>query len=132
MYYDLKPELASRARIAVGRIGSVEVEPNTRVQLIASGGPEHRLALDDVHADRLLDIDIRAGLHTGEVLVGSIRAGGDYTAMGDVVNTAARLQNAAAPGGLVVRNSTIHNNAANNAATGASGGAGATSSPWRA
>ena len=48
----LETDAASRARIAVGRIGSVEVEPNTRVQLIASGGPEHRLALDrgTIHA----------------------------------------------------------------------------------
>ena len=41
-----------------------------------------------------LDVDIRmrVGVNTGEVLVGALRAGGDYTAMGDVVNTANRLQ----------------------------------------
>ena len=31
---------------------------------------------------------MRVGVNTGEVLVGALRAGGDYTAMGDVVNTA--------------------------------------------
>ena len=36
---------ASRARIAVGRIGEVDVDPNTRVQLVESRGREHRLAL---------------------------------------------------------------------------------------
>ena len=36
---------ASRARIAVGRIGEVDVDPNTRVQLVESHGREHRLAL---------------------------------------------------------------------------------------
>jgi hypothetical protein len=43
---------ASRARIAVGSIGSVEVDPNTRLQLVAAGGREHRLALDrgTIHA----------------------------------------------------------------------------------
>ena len=48
----LETDAASRARIAVGRIGSVEVEPNTRVQLLASGGSEHRMALDrgTIHA----------------------------------------------------------------------------------
>ncbi len=48
----LVTDAAARARIAVGRIGSVDVEPNTRVQLLASGGREHRLALDQgtIHA----------------------------------------------------------------------------------
>ena len=41
---------------------------------------------------------MRIGVNTGEVLVGALRAGGDYTAMGDVVNTASRLQTAARAG----------------------------------
>ena len=45
-----------------------------------------------------VDIRMRVGVNTGEVLVGALRAGGDYTAMGDVVNTANRLQSAAQPG----------------------------------
>lgn len=45
---------------------------------------------------------MRVGVNTGEVLVGALRAGGDYTAMGDVVNTAARLQTAAGPGEVLV------------------------------
>jgi hypothetical protein len=36
---------ASRARIAVGRIGRVDVDPNTRVQLVESRGREHRMSL---------------------------------------------------------------------------------------
>jgi hypothetical protein len=35
----------SRARIAVGQIGRVDVEPNTRLQLIEARGREHRMAL---------------------------------------------------------------------------------------
>jgi hypothetical protein len=48
----LETDNASRARIAVGSIGSVEVDPNTRVQLVASGGREHRMALErgTIHA----------------------------------------------------------------------------------
>jgi len=48
------------------------------------------------------DIHMRIGINTGEVLTGAMRAGGDYTAMGDVVNTASRLQQAASPGEVLV------------------------------
>ena len=47
-------------------------------------------------------IRMRIGVNTGEVLVGALRAGGSITAMGDVVNTASRLQTSAAPGEVVV------------------------------
>ena len=50
-------------------------------------------------------VRMRIGINTGEVLVGSL-AGGDYTAMGDVVNTASRLQEAAAPGAVLVGSAT--------------------------
>jgi class 3 adenylate cyclase/tetratricopeptide (TPR) repeat protein len=49
-----------------------------------------------------VDVRMRIGINTGEVLVGQLRAGGDYTAMGDVVNTASRLQTSAQPGTVVV------------------------------
>src|SRR5918995_7506948 len=52
------------------------------------------------------DVRLRVGVNTGEVLVGSLRAGGDYTAMGDVVNTAQRLQSAAEPGQVLVGQAT--------------------------
>ena len=39
-------DTVSRARIDVGTIGIVDVEPNSRVRLIASRAREHRLALD--------------------------------------------------------------------------------------
>jgi class 3 adenylate cyclase/tetratricopeptide (TPR) repeat protein len=48
------------------------------------------------------DLRVRIGVNTGEVLVGAIRAGGDVTAMGDVVNTAHRLQTSAQPGQVLV------------------------------
>ena len=51
-------------------------------------------------------VRMRVGVNTGEVLVGALRAGGDYTAMGDVVNTASRLQTSAEPGEVLVGEST--------------------------
>lgn len=49
-----------------------------------------------------VDVELRVGVNTGEVLVGGLRAGDDYTAMGDVVNTTSRLQEAAPPGRILV------------------------------
>ncbi|MBA3637926.1 MAG: FecR domain-containing protein [Acidobacteria bacterium] len=42
----------SRARIDIGRIGRVDVEPGTRVSLVTAGTREHRLSLDrgTIHA----------------------------------------------------------------------------------
>jgi class 3 adenylate cyclase/predicted ATPase len=47
-------------------------------------------------------LQMRVGVNTGEVLVGAMRAAGSITAMGDVVNTASRLQTAAQPGQVLV------------------------------
>ncbi len=51
-------------------------------------------------------IRVRIGVNTGEVLVGRVGRTDDYTAMGDVVNVAARLQALAPPGGVYVGDST--------------------------
>lgn len=48
------------------------------------------------------ELQMRIGINTGEVLVGALRAGGDYTAMGDTVNIASRLQTLATPGEVLV------------------------------
>ncbi len=51
------------------------------------------------------EVRMRVGVNTGEVLVGTV-AGTDYTAMGDVVNTASRLQQLAPPGAVLVGDAT--------------------------
>jgi class 3 adenylate cyclase/tetratricopeptide (TPR) repeat protein len=62
--------------------------------------------LDDLAGSLDVEVRMRIGVNTGEVLVGALRAGGDYTAMGDVVNTASRLQTLAQPGTVVVGSET--------------------------
>jgi hypothetical protein len=48
----LETNHSSRARISVGEVGEVEVEPNTRIRLVEARRTEHRLALQrgTVHA----------------------------------------------------------------------------------
>lgn len=58
--------------------------------------------LERLGTETATKVRMRIGVNTGEVLVGAMRAGGDYTAMGDVVNTASRLQSIAQPGQVVV------------------------------
>jgi hypothetical protein len=45
-------DAAAAARLAIGRIGQVVVEPNSRVQLVSARGREHRIALErgTIHA----------------------------------------------------------------------------------
>ena len=51
-------------------------------------------------------LQLRIGVNTGEVLVGAVTGTADYTAMGDVVNVASRLQMLAPPGGVYIGDST--------------------------
>ena len=63
-------------------------------------------SLEDFNAERGLDLQMRIGINTGEVLVGALAAGGDYTAMGDTVNIASRLQTIAEAGEVLVGGAT--------------------------
>jgi len=51
-------------------------------------------------------LQLRIGVNTGEVVVGTVSGTDDYTAMGDVVNVASRLQAMAFPGGTFIGSST--------------------------
>jgi class 3 adenylate cyclase len=61
-----------------------------------------------VRAERGIDFALRIGLHTGAVVVGRIGDDlrMDYTAQGETVNLAARLQSAAPSGGILISEST--------------------------
>ncbi len=63
----------------------------------------------DAFISRQADIEqlqLRIGVNTGEVVVGTLSGTDDYTAMGDVVNVASRLQTMAPPGGVYIGAST--------------------------
>ncbi len=52
------------------------------------------------------EIDLRVGINTGSVIVGLIGTTGEFTALGDAVNLAARLNAAARPGELLISHDT--------------------------
>jgi len=51
-------------------------------------------------------LQIRIGLHSGMAFLGAVGAAGEYTVMGDTVNTASRLQHVAPVGGVILSNET--------------------------
>ena len=59
-------------------------------------------------AQRGLDIRIRAGINTGPVVVGNVGTDlrYEYTALGDAMNVAARMQSAAEPGSILITANT--------------------------
>lgn len=58
------------------------------------------------NAGRDVQLDVRIGIDTGEVVVGNLGQRGEYTAIGDPVNTANRVQTAAEPGSVYVSETT--------------------------
>jgi class 3 adenylate cyclase/tetratricopeptide (TPR) repeat protein len=68
-----------------------------------------RNGIDELNAeDEWLDLHIRIGIHTGEALVmlGARPSEGEWSAAGDVLNTAARIQSAAPRDGILVGRAT--------------------------
>ncbi len=67
-----------------------------------------RVYREELEADRGLDLNVRVGINTGPVVVGQV--GSDlrleYTAMGDAVNVAARMEQTAEPGTVQITSET--------------------------
>ncbi len=110
-FYDAMAEEIERAG------GTVEKFAGDSV-MAAFGAPS---ALED-HAERALhaalamqrrlaelfdrQLELRIGVNTGDVVVGQARAGSSFVS-GDAVNVAARLEQAAAPGAILVGERTV-------------------------
>jgi len=62
--------------------------------------------IDDLNREHELELAARAAVNTGEAVVSLDRSRGDALAMGDVVNTASRLQSAAPEGRMLVADET--------------------------
>ena len=56
---------------------------------------------DELRAERGVELSVRIGVNTGEAVTGDAAAGGFFTA-GDIVNSAARLEQSARPGDILV------------------------------
>jgi adenylate cyclase len=87
--------------------GAPTTTPKDAANAIAAAVAMQRRMLsinDELHAEGFPEIGIGIGLHTGEVTVGYIGSErrSEYTAIGDAVNTASRLESNAKAGEILV------------------------------
>ena len=87
--------------------GAPTVTPKDAANAISAAVAMQRRMLsinDELHKEGFPEIGIGIGLHTGEVTVGYIGSErrSEYTAIGDTVNTAARLESNAKGGEILV------------------------------
>jgi len=83
-------------------------EDHVRRALLAAVAICQALGDDEAGSDNRLNLPVRIGIHSGPVIFGSIgdKLPMDHTVIGDTANIAARLQQAAAPGTILVSEAT--------------------------
>jgi class 3 adenylate cyclase/tetratricopeptide (TPR) repeat protein len=87
---------------AVMAVFGAEVSHGDDAERAVRAGLAVLKAIGELNAEHGLDLAARAAVNTGEAVVALGGKDGEALAMGDVVNTAARLQSAAPVGGLIV------------------------------
>ena len=83
-------------------------EDHVRRALLAAVAIRQALGNDETGSGDRLNLPVRMGIHSGPVIFGSIgdRLPMDHTVIGDTANIAARLQQAAEPGTILVSDAT--------------------------
>jgi class 3 adenylate cyclase/tetratricopeptide (TPR) repeat protein len=87
---------------AVMAVFGAEVSHGDDAERAVRAGLAVLAGIDGLNAAHGLDLAARAAVNTGEAMVALGGGAGDALALGDVVNTASRLQSAAPVGGLIV------------------------------
>ncbi|MCA9997108.1 MAG: adenylate/guanylate cyclase domain-containing protein, partial [Anaerolineales bacterium] len=89
------PERAVRAALAMrGALGDF-------VGQVSHSLTEGAALLEQLHA-----LEMRIGINTGSVLFGEMGTSDEYTVIGDAVNVASRVTDAAPPGGILISHDT--------------------------
>jgi len=92
------PERAIRAALAMQQ----EIHAFVGATLVVAQG-ERAVALGEHKASPL---QLRIGINTGPVMLGAVGTTAEFTAMGDAVNLASRLEHAAPVGGILISHDT--------------------------
>jgi class 3 adenylate cyclase/tetratricopeptide (TPR) repeat protein len=85
-----------------GASGAREDDPERAIR----AGLEMQTELAAFREARDLTLAMRVGIHTGPVLLGGVGTAGEFSAMGDAVNLASRLEGAAPVGGVLISHGT--------------------------
>lgn len=120
-------EVRALADEAAGRLGEIVLRYGGTVDKVIGdavmavfGAPQSheddperavRAAIDmqayvNEHSEKFAGLPLRIGINTGETMFAPLGPGGQYTVIGDTVNTAARLQSGAAKGETLVGEAT--------------------------
>ncbi|HSH03580.1 MAG TPA: adenylate/guanylate cyclase domain-containing protein [Anaerolineae bacterium] len=88
--------------------GAQQAHEEDPEQAVRAALAMHQAVTDHAWTDdpNLPTIQLRTGIHTGPVLLGAVGTTGEYTAMGDTVNIASRLEHQAPINGILISHDT--------------------------